>query len=125
MTVFKYHIEAFEYLIKPVKKASLVETLTRIARQLDEERKKYDQELETKEKIEKMMTVVEHGFIYSFLLSQPHKTDIGKYKKEFFDIQNDDGYIFIMTFKRRGGYDSNKQLGDAAQSQKFYAFFKM
>jgi two-component system response regulator YesN len=113
-----------EYLIKPVKKASLVETLTRIARQLDEERKKFDQELETREKIEKMMTVVEHGFIYSFLLSQPHKTDIGRYKKEFFDMQNDSGYIFIMTFKRRGEHDSGKQLGDAAQSQKFYTYFK-
>jgi two-component system response regulator YesN len=29
-----------------------------------------------------------------------------------------------MTFKRRGEYESNKQLGDAAQSQKFYTFFK-
>jgi len=87
-----------EYLIKPVKKESLVETLTNITRQLDAERKKYDQELETKEKIEKMLSAVEHGFIYSLLLSQAHKTDIGKYKKDFFDIQNNAGYIFIMTY---------------------------
>ncbi|NLH00895.1 MAG: response regulator [Clostridiales bacterium] len=112
-----------EYLIKPVKKASLVETLTRIARQLDEERKKYDQELDTREKIGKMMTVVEHGFIYSFLLSQPHKTDIGRYKKDFFDMQNNSGYIFIMTFKKKGEHGGGKQLGDAAESE-FYTYFK-
>lgn len=113
-----------EYLIKPVKKTSLVETLTRLIRQLDDERLKYDQELETKEKIEKMLSVVEHGFIYSLLLSQANKTDIGKYKKDFFDIQNDTGYIFILRFKRRGKGGGETQLGDYVENQKFYTFFK-
>ncbi len=113
-----------EYLIKPVKKESLVATLKRITRQLDEERKKYDQEIETKEKIEKMMSAAEHGFIYSLLLYQAHNTDIGKYKKEFFDMQNDAGYIFIMTFNRKGEQDNSKHLGEAAYIQQFYTFFK-
>lgn len=126
---FEYAKQAVElgvsdYLIKPVKKDSLVATLRKISRRLDEERKKYDEELETREKIGKMLTAVEHGFIYSLLLSQAHKTDIGKYKKEFFDIQNDAGYIFIMTFKRRGEYGGRKQLGETAHNQRFYTFFK-
>lgn len=126
---FEYAKQAVElgvsdYLIKPVKKENLVETLTKITRRLGEERKKYDEELETREKIEKMLSAVEHGFIYSLLLSQAHKTDIGKYKKDFFDIQNDAGYIFIMTFKRKGEPGGSKHLGDTAYNQRLYTFFK-
>ncbi len=113
-----------EYLIKPVKKANLVDTLNRLTHQLDQERLKYDQELETKEKIDKMLSVVEHGFIYSLLLSQADRTDIGKYKKDFFDIQSDSGYIFILRFKRRGRIGGGTQLGDSVEDQKFYTFFK-
>lgn len=113
-----------EYLVKPVKKTSLVDTLTRLIRQLDDERKKYSQELETKEKIEKMLSVVEHGFVYSLLLSQADKTDIGKYKKDFFDIQSDSGYIFILRFKRRGKTGGETQLGDTIEDQIFYTYFK-
>ena len=58
-----------EYLIKPVKKERLVDTLQRITDQLDDERRKYRWELEAKERIEKMLTAVEHSFIYSLLFA--------------------------------------------------------
>jgi two-component system, response regulator YesN len=114
-----------EYLIKPVKKERIVDTLKRIESQLDDERRKYNWELEAKERIEKMLTVVEHSFIFSLLLSQAQNTDIGKYKKDFFDIKNDKGFIFVLRFKRRGENGSNKmQLGENLDSQRFYNFFK-
>ena len=109
-----------DYITKPVNKARLVETLERITRELDEERRRFDQELETKEKIDKMLSVLEHSFIYSLLLSQ--EADIGHYK-ELFDIRSDAGYIFILMFgdKQIG---SEAQLGDSVQNQKFYEFFR-
>jgi two-component system response regulator YesN len=91
-----------EYMIKPVKKERLVETLQRILDQLDAERRKYRWELEAKERIEKMLSAVEHSFIYSLLFAQVNKDDIARYKREFFEIYNDTGFIFVMTFNKRG-----------------------
>lgn len=109
-----------DYLLKPVDKASLIEVLERIAEQLDEERKEYDMALETRERIEKMLSVVGHGFIYSLLLSQ--KADIGKYK-ELFEIDSDSGYIFIMTVEGNTGGGNVARLGEGMQFQKLYSYF--
>jgi len=96
-----------EYLIKPVKKERLVDTLRRIVDQLDDERRKYRWELEAKERIEKMLSAVEHSFIYSLLFAQAQKNDISRYKKEFFDIDNETGFIFVLTFRKKGRKEWN------------------
>jgi len=113
-----------EYLTKPVNKMRLIETLEIVTAQLDEERRKYDRELETREKMEKMLTMVEHSFIYSLLLSEGHKVDIERYK-DLFNINTKKGYIFILTFKGLSGGKSDKiKLGDSVQNQVFYSYFK-
>lgn len=114
-----------EYLIKPVKKERLVETLQRIVDQLDDERQKYRWELEAKERIEKMLAAVEHSFIYSLLFAQARKTDISRYKKEFFEIDNDTGFIFVFSFRKRGrkgNYDAS--LDDSLDNEGIYNLFQ-
>ncbi|HEX2945246.1 MAG TPA: response regulator [Clostridia bacterium] len=114
-----------EYLIKPVKKERLVDTLQRIIAQLDAERRKYSWELEAKERIEKMLSAVEHSFIYSLLFTQVRKTDIIKYKKEFFDIDNETGFIFVLMFGKKGGSGNYEaQLEDSLDNQEIYTLFK-
>ena len=111
-----------EYLIKPVKKERLVETLQRIICQLDNERRKYRWELEAKERIEKMLTAVEHSFIYSLLFAQVRKSDIIRYKKEFFDIDNETGFIFVFTFRKKGRKNSyDAQLETASTTRRLYS----
>jgi Response regulator containing CheY-like receiver domain and AraC-type DNA-binding domain len=111
-----------DYLIKPVNKARLVETLERITAQLDEERRKSDLELEAKEKIDKMISVAEHSFIYSLLLSQ--EVDFKEYKT-LFDIKSDMGYIFILTFRGKNvQIGPVSEFGDKVRNQKFYSYFK-
>ena len=111
-----------EYLIKPVNKLKLVDTLKRLAAQLDIERQKYNQEIEAREKIEKMMSVVEHGFIYSLLLARTN-IDISNYKKEFFGIDNDTGFILILRFSKKGE-GKKTRLDDGYENQRFYELFK-
>lgn len=120
---FEYAKQAVElgvidYLTKPVNKARLIDTLERITRQLDEEKLKYDQELETKEKIDRMVSIAEHSFIYSLLLSQ--QVDFGEYKA-LFNFKGDTGYIFILTFQ---GRHNRERFHDNGQMQKIYANFK-
>ncbi len=114
-----------EYLIKPVKKERFLEALQRIIAQLDDERRKYSWELEAKERIEKMLSAVEHSFIYSLLFNQTKKSDITMYKREFFNIDNETGFIFVMMFNKKGKYgDYEAQLKDSLDIQEIYAFFK-
>ncbi len=114
-----------EYLIKPVKKERLVETLQRILDQLDAERRKYRWELEAKERIEKMLSAVEHSFIYSLLFAQMHKRDISRYKREFFDIDNETGFVFVLTFNKSGkGGCYEVELGESLDNHDIYTLFK-
>jgi len=113
-----------EYLTKPVKKERLVDTLRRIMAQLHDERLKYSWELETKERIEKMLSAVEHSFIYSLLFNQVRKNDIRMYKSELFDIDNETGFIFVMTFSNHGKGDYEAQLRTSFDIQEIYAYFK-
>ncbi len=114
-----------EYLIKPVKKERLVDTLQRILDQLDAERRKYRWELEAKERIEKMLSAVEHSFIYSLLFAQMQKKDIIKYKREFFDIDNETGFIIVLTINKSGKSGSYEaQLGDSIDDHDIYTLFK-
>ena len=123
---FEYAKQAVElgvldYLTKPVNKARLVDTLERIARQLDEEKYKYDQELEAKEKIDRMVSISEHSFIYSLLLSQP--VNYSEYKA-LFNIESDSGYICVLTFRGNKKGRGQERLGDTVRNQNFYLFFK-
>jgi two-component system response regulator YesN len=121
---FEYAKQAVElgvidYLTKPVNKARLVETLERVTRQLDEEKLRYDRELETKEKISRMVSIAEHSFIYSLLLSQ--QVNFSEYKA-LFDISSDTGYVFIIRFQSAGR--QRDQFGDIALVRSAYTFFK-
>jgi Response regulator containing CheY-like receiver domain and AraC-type DNA-binding domain len=123
---FEYAKQAVElgvmdYLTKPVNKTRLVETLERITHQLDEEKYKYDQELETKEKFDRMISISEHSFIYSLLLSQP--VSYSEYKA-LFNIKADSGYICVLTFQGNKNRSGQEQFGDSIRNQKFYSFFK-
>lgn len=114
-----------EYLIKPVKKERLIDTIQRIIARLDDERRKYYWQIEAKERIEKMLSFVEHNFIYSLLFAQVRKEDIIKYKREFFDIDNETGFILVLMFNKKGeGSNYEMQFGDSFDNQKIYTFFK-
>ncbi len=108
-----------EYLTKPVNKKSLVDTLRNVTDILDKEQRKRTYALEVKEKIDKMLTVVEHSFIYSLMLNQGEDFDFGKYK-ELFEITSGFGYMFVLKAVEIG---KEKDSG-RVQNQAYYPVFK-
>ncbi len=110
-----------DYLTKPVNKTRLVETLQRIINQLDEEKYKFGQELEAREKLEKMISISERSFIYSLLLSQP--INYSEYKT-LFNFEGNMGYICVLTFQGNKNRRGQEQFCDNICNQKFYSFFK-
>ncbi len=86
-----------EYLTKPVNKVKLFETLEKIILQIEQEMKIYNENLAAKEKLEEILPVAEHSFIYSILYSQGQKINLERYKN-LFEINSDRGSIFILKF---------------------------
>ena len=108
-----------DYLTKPVNKMKLIETLFKITDQLDLERKQYNETLATKEKMEEMISVAEHGFIYSILNSQGQRINFNRYKS-LFDIKSNQGSIMILKFKTKNEIQPN----DDVILKEMVAFFK-
>ncbi len=109
-----------DYLMKPVNKARLVETLKKITDKLDLEKRREEIQLDNMEKYKKALTVLEQGFIYSILFNKEYGTDLGKYK-EILNLNMDTGYmaILLMTDKR-----TEKHISTGLKSHKIYSEFK-
>jgi len=117
-------IGVLEYLTKPVLKNKLIEILSKVTDELDIEREKQSRALKNKEKMDSMLPIIEHGFIYSLLLAQGHKVDIGRYKS-LFDIKTQYGFILLLTFKDKKKAKSDRiKLKDGVENQKFYEHFR-
>ncbi|MBN1624485.1 MAG: response regulator [Clostridia bacterium] len=109
-----------DYLMKPVNKGRLVETLKKITEKLDMEKRLEEIQLDNMEKYKKALTVLEQGFIYSILFNKEYGTDLGKYK-EILNLNMDTGYMAIlhMTDKR-----TEKHISTGLKSHKIYSEFK-
>jgi two-component system response regulator YesN len=85
------------YIIKPINKTILVNTIMKMATQIFEEENKKKKELENMEKLDKALPYLEHGFIYSILLNTEFNEELVKYS-EILDVSCSGGYIMILQF---------------------------
>ena len=107
-----------EYLTKPLDRVKLLDVLKNIIEQLDEEKEKNRDALETREKMEEILTEIEHNFAYSLLLSEEQKVDIGRYRK-LYNIPMSKGFIFVMSLHK--DFDKEER---ASRAQDFYESLK-
>lgn len=108
-----------DYLTKPVNKLKLFDTLEKIIIQIEQEMKMYNENLAAKEKLEEILPVAEHSFIYSILYSQGQKINFKRYKN-LFDIDSDRGSIFILKFDAK----NDQQPTDDVVLKDMVIFFK-
>lgn len=85
-----------DYVLKPIQKQKLIDVIEKVMLELDEERKQRARELENQEKFEKVLPVLENGFIYSILMNQDFSKEIGTYHS-LFNIYKD--YAYMMTIE--------------------------
>ena len=74
-------LNARDYLLKPVNKQRLIDTLDRIVIELDAEQAKVMRTLEAQEKYEQAMRVLEHGLIYSILINRDPAQELAQYRE--------------------------------------------
>ena len=97
---FEYAKEAISmgverYLMKPVTKSTVIEIITEAIGKVDQLRRKRMEQIQTQEKLETIIPVVENGFVSAMLL-QDDWQEAGYYK-QLLDIPED--YAYVMLFK--------------------------
>ncbi|NDL67146.1 response regulator transcription factor [Anaerotalea alkaliphila] len=108
-----------EYILKPVNPAKLTEVLQKAVREIKEEQERRTQEMENREKLERILPVLEHGFIYSLLLGEDYREELGQYR-ELFEIQKESGFVLVFEFGEGVHGKLRNRIGTGVKSQSFY-----
>ncbi|HEX2925486.1 MAG TPA: helix-turn-helix domain-containing protein [Ruminiclostridium sp.] len=113
-----------EYLLKPVNREKIIETLQKGMNEIDRLRSKRKNELDLKEKLENILPVLESGFIYSMLFLEDNSMEMRNYKN-IFEISEDGGYVMTIEFaqSKDSGHMVNR-LGMSIKGQSFYPILR-
>ncbi|MCH4888541.1 response regulator [Acidaminobacter sp. JC074] len=87
-----------DYILKPINQNKLVEVLNKAMDKILEEREQRSRLIKNREKLEKMMPVLEKGFIYSLLMHGNFKHEVKKYC-DIMEIHNEDAYVMTLEIK--------------------------
>lgn len=93
---FKYNVE--DYILKPLCKGKLLESLNKIIQKIEGEKERRDEELESIEKYYKSINLVENNFFYSVFF----KNDCSKYYNQYRELLSIDlvsGFIIAIEFR--------------------------
>jgi len=118
------NLGAVEYLLKPLNRTKIVEIIRQAKQRISEARAKKKMELEMKEKLERVLPVLEHGLIYSILLYEDYNQELEKYRR-ILDLPEGPGYVMTLEFgeqKQSGSFGN--VIGSNVLSQSFYPLLR-
>ncbi len=109
-----------DYLNKPYNQKSIIGAIDKVTDELDKRREKRRQDLQTKERLETVIPIIENGFISSIIFQEPFPEDIENYKN-LLSLDADYGYMAAVMFGevQQGNYLTNA-VGSAVKAQTVY-----
>ncbi len=109
-----------DYLNKPYNQKSIVGAINRVIDELDARRERRRKDLQTKERLETVIPIIENGFISSIIFQEPFEEDIENYKS-LLSLDIDYGYMVAVMFgeMQEGNYLTNA-VGSAVRAQTVY-----
>ena len=117
------NLNVMEYLLKPVNRAKVLETVSKAMNLITAEREKSQLAEEMREKLEYAGPILENGFVYSIVLFDDKSGELVDYQR-LFNIREDGGYILTVDFVEEGtDGDPDDKFGFNVQNQQFYPFF--
>lgn len=113
-----------EYLLKPVNRSRIIETIKKAVEAISAEREKRRKELALREKLENLLPVLENGFIYSILFFDDNSKELENYR-DIFEVTEDGGYIMTVEFGEEESPGTlGNRIGLSVKSQSFYPYFR-
>lgn len=100
---FEYAKQAVElgvvdYILKPINQSKLIKVVQKAMDSISEEREQRSKLIRNREKLEKMMPVLEKGFIYALLMHSDFKRELHKYK-DIFELNIDSAYVMVIEIE--------------------------
>jgi two-component system response regulator YesN len=118
------NLGVFEYLLKPVNKNKLIETLDNIKIHINKKRSNLIREIELKEKMNKIIPSLEAQFISNRLFNIGILPDIEFYEN-IFSMGLKQGYALTVLLDDLDSSGENKSLKLNSQKQSFFDIFYM
>ncbi|MCG8501838.1 MAG: response regulator [Firmicutes bacterium] len=113
-----------DYILKPINRTNLIHTIEKVTKEIEMQKEKKKRELETIEKLEKVIPYLEQGFIYSILLNTEFSDEAIKFLN-LLGFENAGGYMMILQFGEgeEVGRLSNK-IGSSIIGHKIYPYVR-
>jgi two-component system response regulator YesN len=112
------------YILKPINRTILINTILRMISQIHEEENKKRRELENIEKLERVVPFLEQGFIYSILMNNEFNEELLKYMN-ILNVDKAGGYIMIMQFgDGEKAENLSNRIGSSIIGQENYPFLR-
>ncbi|MDD3219549.1 MAG: response regulator [Lachnospiraceae bacterium] len=109
-----------DYLMKPVKKQTVLDVLMKAMHCVEQERKKRSDNLKIREKLETVVPIIENGFINYLIVQEDFENDNNHYK-ELLDIKEDYGFIMTLQIEEPDSEQRNQNVvGMNVRAQSFY-----
>ena len=123
---FDYAKEAIElgatdYIMKPIDRKKIVEELTKLMHSIDEERRKRQDDLNIRERMEAVVPIIENGFVLSLIIQNEYGYSGAQYRS-LLNLSED--YGFITVFEWGEGFEKDapgNPVGASVRAQKFAA----
>ena len=118
------NLGVFEYLLKPLNKNKLIETVSNIKISLDKKRGNFIREIELKEKMNRIMPSLEEQFISNKLFNIGTFTDLEFYEN-IFSMNLKQGYAMAVLLEDLDIKGKENSLKLNFKKQSFYDIFSM
>lgn len=86
-----------DYILKPINKQRLTEVLETVIKDIKKVKESRRREIETQEKLDKVLPMLEYGYIYSILMNNDYQKETIDYHS-LLNIQRDRGFIMVIDF---------------------------
>lgn len=108
-----------DYMLKPVNRDKLVEILKKLIKEIEMTRQQQKRELLNKEKLDKVIPILEQGFIYALLLNSGYPGVLDRYQ-ELFEVNKNKGYVMTIELGEQGEEKGINKIGSSVKGQASY-----
>lgn len=114
------NLGVLDYLNKPFNQKTIMKVVDQAISDLDIQRERRRQDLQTKERLETVLPIIENGFVANIVFDEPFDEDIENYMN-LLGIDADYGYMIAVVFgdTQKGNYMTNA-VGSSVKAQTAY-----
>lgn len=118
------NLGVFEYLLKPINKSKLIETINNLNSAIAKRRKNFLIEVELKERINKIVPFLEGQFISYKLFNVGPLNDVQFYEN-IFNMNLKQGYVLSLLLEDYNNQDKEESIKKMREKQNLYDLFKI